>query len=202
MKSPVRNGWILSGLLVAVWIFWHPAMRIFYPGLTLADRGQLGDSFGALNALFSGLAFGAVIVTLMYQHAQLATQQTEIRDTLVELRRANAAQMRGLHAESVRLVLDHPHLKEVFPHPEQEQEIFEKRLYANLLIRNIEMQFNEQVIGELQARRALEHFLTNPIIRDYWDSAQPFVEIDNGFWKLGNELFERQVGRRPSAQQS
>jgi hypothetical protein len=39
--------------------------------------GQLGDSFGALNTLFSGLAFAAVLLTLFYQQKQFESQQFE-----------------------------------------------------------------------------------------------------------------------------
>ena len=34
---------------------------------TIESSGQVGDSFGAVNALFSGLAFAAVVITLILQ---------------------------------------------------------------------------------------------------------------------------------------
>ena len=41
-------------------------------------RGQVGDSFGALNALFSGLAFAGLIATILLQSKELALQRKEL----------------------------------------------------------------------------------------------------------------------------
>ncbi|MCI4568523.1 hypothetical protein [Lysobacter sp. CFH 32150] len=58
--------------------------------VSLANGGLFGDSFGALNALFSGLGFAGVLVTLMYQQRQLKIQQEELNSTQAELRRQSA----------------------------------------------------------------------------------------------------------------
>ncbi len=55
-------------------------------------RGQFGDLFGAVNALFSGLAFAGVIVTILLQREELRFQRLELRQTREELRRSAAAQ--------------------------------------------------------------------------------------------------------------
>lgn len=39
---------------------------------TASVRGQFGDKFGAVNALFSGLAFAGIIITLLLQRRDLA----------------------------------------------------------------------------------------------------------------------------------
>lgn len=49
-------------------------------------RGTFGDSFGALNALFSGLAFAGLIVTLIMQKEELGMQREELNDAKQELR--------------------------------------------------------------------------------------------------------------------
>jgi hypothetical protein len=41
--------------------------------------GTFGDTFGALNALFSGLAFTGVIVTILIQKSELKNQRTELQ---------------------------------------------------------------------------------------------------------------------------
>lgn len=43
-----------------------------------AARGQFGDMFGAVNALFTALAFAGLIYTVLLQRDQLALQQREI----------------------------------------------------------------------------------------------------------------------------
>jgi hypothetical protein len=41
----------------------------------LPDRGQFGDAFGVINALFSGLAFAAIVSTLIWQHQRSRTDK-------------------------------------------------------------------------------------------------------------------------------
>ena len=50
------------------------------------DRGTFGDKFGAVNALFSGLAFAGLIVTLLYQKEELKLQREELAQTREELK--------------------------------------------------------------------------------------------------------------------
>lgn len=49
------------------------------------ERGTFGDMFGAVNALFSGLAFAGLIITLLYQKEELKLQREELRETRNEL---------------------------------------------------------------------------------------------------------------------
>lgn len=49
------------------------------------DRGTFGDMFGAVNALFSGLAFAGLIVTLIYQKEEIKLQRDELAETRKEL---------------------------------------------------------------------------------------------------------------------
>ena len=49
------------------------------------DRGTYGDMFGPVNALFSGLAFAGLIITLVMQHEELGLQRKELVQTNKEL---------------------------------------------------------------------------------------------------------------------
>ena len=50
------------------------------------DRGTFGDMFGAVNSLFSGLAFAGLIATLLYQREELKLQREELAQTREELK--------------------------------------------------------------------------------------------------------------------
>jgi hypothetical protein len=56
------------------------------------NRGSFGDMFGAINALFSGLAFAGLIYAVLLQREELSLQRMELRETRAELQRAAAAQ--------------------------------------------------------------------------------------------------------------
>lgn len=49
------------------------------------NRGEFGDKFGAINSLFSGLAFLGLIVTLLFQKEELELQRQELSETRKEL---------------------------------------------------------------------------------------------------------------------
>lgn len=53
------------------------------------NRGTFGDMFGAVNALFSGLAFAGIIYTIILQSKELKLQRDEIRETRKEFKQQN-----------------------------------------------------------------------------------------------------------------
>ncbi len=55
-------------------------------------RGQFGDVFGVVNALFSGLAFTGLIYTVFLQREELSLQRKELELTRQELKRSAKAQ--------------------------------------------------------------------------------------------------------------
>lgn len=66
----------------------------------LGSRGQFGDMFGAVNALFSGFAFLGIIFTIYLQRNELALQREELKLTREELSRAAEAQEKSEKALS------------------------------------------------------------------------------------------------------
>ena len=66
--------WLLSWVLIDLCIS------------NTTNRGTFGDKFGAINALFSGLAFAGLIVTLLFQKEELKLQREELAHTREELK--------------------------------------------------------------------------------------------------------------------
>ncbi len=62
-------------LVASLWLGSYLWITTHIPDLT--ERGQFGDAFGAINALFSGLAFAAVIYSLYFQSKDLELQRFE-----------------------------------------------------------------------------------------------------------------------------
>ena len=67
--------WIGSYFLISKYISDSPEIK-----------GQFGDSFGAVNALFSGLAFAGLIITILLQRKDLQYQRIAIEQTNVEMK--------------------------------------------------------------------------------------------------------------------
>ncbi|MGJ8594080.1 MAG: putative phage abortive infection protein [Aquaticitalea sp.] len=53
------------------------------------ERGTLGDMFGAVNAIFSGLAFAGIIVSLYMQRIDLKNQQIQLEQNHDEIQQTN-----------------------------------------------------------------------------------------------------------------
>lgn len=77
--------WIIIAIVgvIAMWglSWWGIIKFIDEP----TNQGTFGDMFGAVNALFSGLAFAGLIVTLLYQKEELKLQREELKETRNEL---------------------------------------------------------------------------------------------------------------------
>jgi hypothetical protein len=69
-------------ILVAFFVYWHFwATRFGSPD----SSGTAGDMFGGLTAIFSGLAFAGLIVTMIMQNEDLRLQRKELTATRAEL---------------------------------------------------------------------------------------------------------------------
>ena len=69
--------WLLlfPGVIILWGLFWTLSSWL-YPEIEC--RGQLGDSFGVVNALFAGLAFAGVIYAIILQKKELGLQRDEL----------------------------------------------------------------------------------------------------------------------------
>jgi len=82
MSPRLKTAILVTGSIAFVAILWYGSFYLIqkhFP-FSWAERGQFGDLFGAVNALFSGLAFAGIIYTIYIQ-------QKEIEDNSRELKR-------------------------------------------------------------------------------------------------------------------
>jgi hypothetical protein len=91
---------VFAGVLL-LWIVTPFVMRWLFS--TWEERGVVGDSFGAVNALFSGLAFAGVVVALWLQREQMKIQSHEFQlnlsaltDQIREMQKAREMQSQPL----------------------------------------------------------------------------------------------------------
>lgn len=90
---------MLLKLTLFVIIIWCVSAFLIIQGLdNWADRGTFGDMFGAVNALFSGLAFAALIYTIVLQREDIQHNREEISMNRTELHKSVKAQQKSLAA--------------------------------------------------------------------------------------------------------
>jgi uncharacterized LabA/DUF88 family protein len=89
----------IIGIFLGVFIIWVVIqLGILFVFKDWTTRGTFGDSFGAVNSLFSGLAFGGLIYTILLQRKELELQRQELIETRQELKRSADAQEKSERA--------------------------------------------------------------------------------------------------------
>lgn len=84
-KSKSNYNKYAFSISIAIVSIWGLTFALFATNWTNEERGTFGDMFGAVNALFSGLAFAGLIITLIMQHEELGLQREELAQTNDEL---------------------------------------------------------------------------------------------------------------------
>jgi hypothetical protein len=85
-KKNIAPYFIIFAGVVTLWcLSWY----LITTYVNTTEQGQFGDMFGAVNALFSGLAFAGIIITILLQKEELTLQRQELKDTRKEFGKQN-----------------------------------------------------------------------------------------------------------------
>ncbi|MBK8369799.1 MAG: hypothetical protein IPL20_00180 [Saprospiraceae bacterium] len=76
MANKTNKNWLWFGGAVILWLGSYLVIR-YCLDLENDDAGTFGDQFGAINALFTGLSFAGIIITLRQQQEELNAQRRE-----------------------------------------------------------------------------------------------------------------------------
>ena len=90
MKHILNSFTALIIFTIAIWFL--SAIGIMFFLDNWSDRGTFGDLFGAVNALFSGLAFAGLLYSLIENRKQISSQQEELLINRKELLKARKIQ--------------------------------------------------------------------------------------------------------------
>lgn len=96
-RFKMRTVVVIVGFVFLFWLASYPILWWVFPDWP--TRGTFGDMFGAVNALFSGLALGGIIIAIILQSQELTLQRQELRRTAAAQEEAGVAlkeQMRTL----------------------------------------------------------------------------------------------------------
>ena len=86
-KKQVSIKTIIWFATIIVVVFW--SVNFLLLKLEANERGVFGDMFGAVNSLFSGLAFAGIIITIFLQSKELKLQRKELKKTKKEFKIQN-----------------------------------------------------------------------------------------------------------------
>jgi hypothetical protein len=109
LDPATSKGLLICSLLgaVAISVLWCLSPLILHTVFGKPENaGTFGDSFGAINALFSGLAFLGVIVAIILQRQELIEQRLEIRNSRIAQEESANALKQTLEDARVRTELE------------------------------------------------------------------------------------------------
>ncbi|MEU4690662.1 DUF6082 family protein [Actinoplanes sp. NPDC023714] len=121
---------------------------------------DVGQTFGVLSSIISGLALMAVVMTARVQFR--------------ELQRSAAAELSMLHLEILKMSIDDQQLAEVWPAFQPGLSVKRNRqfLYANIIYQfhwtslNLNKATDDEVLGSMR------YLFTSSIMRKYWAAAE------------------------------
>jgi hypothetical protein len=148
-------------------------------GTNRADNlGQTGQLFESVGAVFSGLAFIALVTTFLLQLEELRLQRQELENqryemsrTQEELHRSAEADIRLLHFELLRMAIHDEELGKVLPDPDPETVPYNTRRqlwYANLLYQHSRLAMERDAAGVEATRAMVRNLFTSAIMREFW----------------------------------
>jgi len=92
-ESDNKKGWyfivFILVLVLGMWFsypFWSYFYKDFFYNTELSEMGVFGDSYGALNTLFSALAFTGIIASIYFQQEELKATREELEATRNEMK--------------------------------------------------------------------------------------------------------------------
>lgn len=127
-STPLTRLVVLFFLALGLWL------ASVYLSSTLSSewstRGMIGDSFGAVNALFSGLGLAGIVYAILLQRDDLASQRLEI--SLARQGQSEAMEISREQASSLKLSVELSATSALLSYYMQEREIARSRSHHAL----------------------------------------------------------------------
>lgn len=160
-----------------------------------SERGTFGDMFGAVNALFSGLAFAGLIITILLQRKDLQAQHHSLETQIEELKVSNIA----LQAQQQEL----KETREVFLEQSKTQKIqqFENTFFNMLELHQkrvdsfstVSDNYFSKIINELDGRSTFNN--VNSINSAYKHLTDNYIKTYNAKHKTNLAFYFRSLYR-------
>ena len=142
----LKNNLFFTMLIIVLTLFLGNLCLIFLP-YSKEARGTFGDQFGAVNALFSGLAFAGLIYTIILQRHDLKLQRRDLhyqRRDLELNRKELALNRKELELTRMELELTRQEMEEQTAEFEKQNETLKIQRFENTFF-NMLSQFQEVV---------------------------------------------------------
>jgi hypothetical protein len=184
----IKNFAIIA--LIVVVVIWGINLILYFV-LIDDEPGQLGDVFGAANALFSGLALAGIVITLFMQRYEIKLQQKELT-----LQREELTETRGVFEQQTSLMSNQQNDNTFFNLLKNYREVVEsfkigkKKSLGKTERFNMPRGYIQEEISGYKVTEGISHSWDTAIknyisvnktsiLRDFQGVEHPFLEIKN-----------------------
>jgi|GEM_PF-2809296 len=179
-KNSLSTISILIGFILLFWLLSIYIINYLFPSWEL--KAFFGDSFGAINALFSGLAFGGIIYTILLQREELGLQREELANTRQELKRTADAQEEMIKYQNEQMRLSIIPLFEINPIERERYSTCVKNISTNIAF-DVEISIYYEIPEYLNING---HLLDHPSTRNV-DITKKFIKQRCYYNYFGNQ---------------
>jgi hypothetical protein len=104
----LRDMWPVFIVLALYGVFLAALLLRWWPfdGMSWQNRSEFGDAFNVLSALFNGLAFAGLIITILIQSRELRLQRHQLSLQRIELQAQRAESKRLADAQEQQTLLN------------------------------------------------------------------------------------------------
>ena len=140
--NPKKIFWIATIVVFVICTAYIILMYCIFPSDS-EKRGQFGDMFGFIGALFSGLAFAGLIVTMLQQREDLQNQKDEIQ-----------LQRKDLEAQTVALQLQKEEIAQTNKELKEQNKTIMLQRFENTFFNMLDFQM--KIYGQVKCTASVE----------------------------------------------
>ena len=139
---------------------------------TLNRWSQIGQAVSPVGVFFSGVAFIGISLTLFLQRRELQNQRAELTIAMDEQQRTSEVALRQLHTDLIKMAIEDPDLREVWPPIAPGAEETKKDHYCNLILNLQKVAYETRTIELAELRAALAYLMASRDIYRFWEKAR------------------------------
>lgn len=79
VRWPIKRTIFGTGIVILIWALWPEVIKFFRGGSIPNGLPELGDAYGSINSLFSGVAMIGAIVAIFMQWKELRMQREDLK---------------------------------------------------------------------------------------------------------------------------
>jgi hypothetical protein len=178
------TGVVAASVVVPVLLLVHADDR------SLTRWSEIGIAVSPVGVFFSGAAFIGITVTLFMQRRELQNQREELGVTQDEQVRSSEVTLRQLHTDVIRMAIEDPELRQVWPGATG----MKRDLYCNLILNLQKVAYEMHTIEAAELRSVLRFLMGSHEMHAFWGRARAArVAVTGG--DEAEDIFTAEVDR-------